>query len=96
VERTIRVLAARPRERLKLVLPVTIFIVFLLLYLNTRSVVKTLIVFLAVPFWAVGAIWLLHFLGYNMSIAVWVGLIALIGVDGNRRLHAPVSRYRLP
>jgi len=75
---------------------VTIFIVFLLLYLNTRSVVKTLIVFLAVPFWAVGAIWLLHFLGYNMSIAVWVGLIALIGVDGNRRLHAPVSRYRLP
>jgi Cu(I)/Ag(I) efflux system membrane protein CusA/SilA len=71
----------RVRERLKLVLPVTIFIVFLLLYLNTRSVVKTLIVFLAVPFSAVGAIWLLHFLGYNMSIAVWVGLIALMGVD---------------
>ena len=71
----------RVRERLKLVLPVTIFIVFLLLYLNTRSVTKTLIVFLAVPFSAVGAIWLLHFLGYNMSIAVWVGLIALMGVD---------------
>ncbi len=71
----------RVRERLKLVLPVTIFIVFLLLYLNTRSVVKTLIVFLAVPFSAVGAVWLLHWLGYNMSIAVWVGLIALMGVD---------------
>jgi len=71
----------RVRERLKLVLPVTIFIVFLLLYLNTRSVTKTLIVFLAVPFSAVGAIWLLHSLGYNMSIAVWVGLIALMGVD---------------
>jgi len=71
----------RVRERLKLVVPITIFIVFVLLYLNTRSVVKTLIVFLAVPFSAVGAIWLLHWLGYNMSIAVWVGLIALMGVD---------------
>jgi Cu(I)/Ag(I) efflux system membrane protein CusA/SilA len=71
----------RVRERLKLVVPVTLFIVFLLLYLNTRSAVKTLIVFLAVPFSAVGAIWLLHWLGYNMSIAVWVGLIALMGVD---------------
>ncbi len=54
---------------------------FLLLYLNTRSVAKTLIVLLAVPFSAVGAIWLLYLLGYNMSIAVWVGLIALMGVD---------------
>jgi Cu(I)/Ag(I) efflux system membrane protein CusA/SilA len=71
----------RVRERLTLVLPITIFIVFVLLFLNTRSVVKTLIVFLAVPFSAVGAIWLLHWLGYNMSIAVWVGLIALMGVD---------------
>jgi Cu(I)/Ag(I) efflux system membrane protein CusA/SilA len=64
-----------------LVVPITIFIIFLLLYFNTRSVVKTMIVFLAVPFSAVGAIWLLYFLGYNMSIAVWVGLIALLGVD---------------
>jgi len=71
----------RVRERLTLIVPITIFIVFLLLYLNTRSVVKTMIVFLAVPFSAVGAIWLLHWLGYNLSIAVWVGLIALMGVD---------------
>jgi len=71
----------RMRERLKLVVPITMFLVFILLYLNTRSVVKTLIVFAAVPFSAVGAIWLLHWLGYNMSIAVWVGLIALLGVD---------------
>jgi len=52
----------RMRERLKLVVPITIFLVFILLYLNTRSVVKTLIVFAAVPFSAVGAIWLLHWL----------------------------------
>jgi copper/silver efflux system protein len=71
----------RVAERLTLVVPITIFIIFLLLYFNTRSVVKTMIVFLAVPFSAVGAIWLLYFLGYNMSIAVWVGLIALLGVD---------------
>jgi Cu(I)/Ag(I) efflux system membrane protein CusA/SilA len=71
----------RVRERLTFVLPLTIFIIFVLLYLNTKSVVKTLIVFLAVPFSAVGAIWLLYWLGYNMSIAVWVGLIALMGVD---------------
>ena len=53
----------------------------LLLYLNTRSLAKTAIVLLAVPFSAVGAIWFLYLLGYNMSIAVWVGLIALLGVD---------------
>jgi Cu(I)/Ag(I) efflux system membrane protein CusA/SilA len=71
----------RVRERLRLVVPITIFLVFILLYLNTKSVVKTLIIFAAVPFSAVGAIWLLHWLGYNLSIAVWVGLIALMGVD---------------
>ena len=71
----------RVRERMTFVLPLTLFIVFVLLYLNTKSVVKTMIVFLAVPFSAVGAVWLLHGLGYNMSIAVWVGLIALMGVD---------------
>ena len=71
----------RVRERLVVVLPLTIFIVFFLLYLNTRSLVKTAIIFLAVPFSAVGAVLLLWALGYNMSIAVWVGLIALIGVD---------------
>jgi copper/silver efflux system protein len=71
----------RVRERLKIVIPITLFIVFLLLYLNTGSIVKTLIILLAVPFSAIGAIWLLFLLGYNMSIAVWVGLIALLGVD---------------
>ena len=71
----------RVRERLKVVLPLTLFLILLLLYVNTRSVAKTLIIVLAVPFSAVGAIWFLHFLGYNMSIGVWVGLIALMGVD---------------
>jgi Cu(I)/Ag(I) efflux system membrane protein CusA/SilA len=71
----------RVRERLKVVLPLTLFLIFILLYLNTKSTAKTLLIFLAVPFSAVGAIWLLHLLGYNMSIGVWVGLIALMGVD---------------
>jgi Cu(I)/Ag(I) efflux system membrane protein CusA/SilA len=71
----------RVRERLKTVVPVTLFLILLLIYLNTRSAAKTLIVLLAVPFSAIGAFWLLHLLGYNMSIGVWVGLIALLGVD---------------
>ena len=71
----------RVRERLSVVVPLTIFVIFILLHLNTGSWVKTLIIFLAVPFSAVGAIWLLYLLGYNTSIAVWVGLIALMGVD---------------
>jgi Cu(I)/Ag(I) efflux system membrane protein CusA/SilA len=72
---------ARVRQRLTYILPLTLFLVVMLLYMNTRSAVKTLIVILAVPFSAVGAIWLLYLLGYNMSIGVWVGLIALLGVD---------------
>ncbi len=68
-------------SRTPVVLPVTLFLIFLLLYLNTRSATKTMIVMLAVPFSAVGAIWLLYLLGYNMSVGVWVGLIALLGVD---------------
>jgi Cu(I)/Ag(I) efflux system membrane protein CusA/SilA len=71
----------RVRERLKLVLPVTLLFVLMLLYMNTRSLTKTSIIVLAVPFSAVGAIWLLYLLCYNMSIGVWVGLIALLGVD---------------
>jgi Cu(I)/Ag(I) efflux system membrane protein CusA/SilA len=71
----------RVKERLFIVVPITIFLVFLLLYFNTLSITKTLIIFLAVPFSAVGAIWFLYVLGYNTSIAVWVGLIALMGVD---------------
>jgi copper/silver efflux system protein len=71
----------RVAQRLKLVVPVTLFLVFLLLYFNTGSAIKTIIIFLAVPFSAIGAVWLLYLLNYNMSIAVWVGLIALLGVD---------------
>lgn len=71
----------RVRERLKVVLPLTLFLIIMLLYVNTKSMTKTLIIILAVPFSAVGAVWLLHLLGYNMSIGVWVGLIALLGVD---------------
>lgn len=71
----------RVAQRLKLVVPVTLLIVLLLLYFNTGSAIKTVIIFLAVPFSAIGAVWLLYLLNYNMSIAVWVGLIALLGVD---------------
>jgi copper/silver efflux system protein len=71
----------RVKARLVVVVPITIGLIFMLLYFNTRSVAKTVIILLAVPFSAVGAIWFLYFLGYNMSIAVWVGLIALMGVD---------------
>jgi Cu(I)/Ag(I) efflux system membrane protein CusA/SilA len=71
----------RVRERLRVVLPLTAFLIILLLYLNTRSLSRTMIIILAVPFSAVGAIWFLHLLGYNMSVGVWVGLIALMGVD---------------
>jgi len=71
----------RVRERLIVVVPLTIFLILVLLYMNTRSFVKTAIVVLAVPFSAIGAIWFLYLLDYNMSIGVWVGLIALLGVD---------------
>ena len=71
----------RVKERMKVVLPLTIFIICLLLYMNTKSMVKTGIVMLAVPFSLIGAVWLLWILGYNVSIAVWVGMIALMGLD---------------
>jgi Cu(I)/Ag(I) efflux system membrane protein CusA/SilA len=71
----------RVRERLKIVLPITIFIIFALLYMNTKSAVKASIVMLAVPFSLVGAVWLMWILGYNISIAAWVGMIALMGLD---------------
>jgi Cu(I)/Ag(I) efflux system membrane protein CusA/SilA len=71
----------RVKQRLMMIVPVTLALIFLLLYVNTRSAVKTLIVALAVPFSAVGAVWFLYALGYNMSVGVWVGLIALLGVD---------------
>lgn len=68
-------------ERLKVVIPLTLFLIFLLLYFNTGSIVKTVIILLAVPFSVVGSFWLLYFLNYNLSIAVWVGMIALAGLD---------------
>jgi Cu(I)/Ag(I) efflux system membrane protein CusA/SilA len=71
----------RVRERLKVVVPLTLLIIFILLYINTKSIVKTGIVMLAVPFSLIGAIWFLYILGYNVSIAVWVGMIALMGLD---------------
>jgi len=69
------------KERLKIVIPFTLLIIFVLIYINTRSAVRTGIVLLAVPFSLVGAFWLLWLLGYNMSVAVWIGLIALAGLD---------------
>ena len=71
----------RVKERLKLILPITLVLIFGLLYANTKSAFKAGIVMLAVPFSAIGAFWLLWGLDYNMSIAVWVGLIALMGLD---------------
>jgi len=71
----------RAKAKLKIVVPITLLIVFLLLYLNTRSLIETGIVLLAVPFSLVGAIWLLYALDYNLSVAVWVGMIALAGLD---------------
>jgi Cu(I)/Ag(I) efflux system membrane protein CusA/SilA len=71
----------RAGARLKVVIPLTLLIVIALLYFSTRSAVKVGIVLLAVPFSLVGAFWLLYVLGYHLSVAVWVGMIALAGVD---------------
>jgi Cu(I)/Ag(I) efflux system membrane protein CusA/SilA len=71
----------RAKEKLGMVIPLTLGLIFFLLYLNTRSVTETFIVLLAVPFSLVGAIWLLYLLDYHLSIAVWVGIIALAGLD---------------
>jgi copper/silver efflux system protein len=71
----------RVKDRLQLIVPLTLVVIFGLLYMNTKSAFKAGIVMLAVPFSAVGAVWLLWGLGYNVSIAVWVGLIALMGLD---------------
>ncbi len=70
----------RAKDKLKVVLPLTLLIIFLLLYLNFRRVSDTLIVLLSVPFALVGGVWLMYFLGYNLSVAVAVGFIALLGV----------------
>jgi copper/silver efflux system protein len=71
----------KTQERLKIVIPLTLLIIFVLIFFNTKSVTKTLIVLLAVPFSLVGSFWLLYILNYNLSIAVWVGIIALAGLD---------------
>ena len=71
----------RAKAKLLIVVPLTLLLISVLLYLNTRSIMETFIVLLAVPFSLIGAIWLLYLLDYNMSVAVWVGLIALAGLD---------------
>jgi copper/silver efflux system protein len=71
----------RVRERLKIVIPITLVLIFALLYMNTKSAMKASIVMLAVPFSLIGAVWLMYVLGYNISIAAWVGMIALMGLD---------------
>ncbi|MDD5434999.1 MAG: efflux RND transporter permease subunit [Nitrospira sp.] len=71
----------RVKERLFYIIPLTLFIIILLLYLNFKSFKETIIILLAIPFSVIGASWILYLLGYNMSIAVWVGLIALAGLD---------------
>jgi copper/silver efflux system protein len=71
----------RAQQRLMIVVPLTLLIIVFIIYLNTRSAIKTAIVLLAVPFSLVGAFAILHWLGYNLSVAVWVGIIALAGLD---------------
>jgi len=71
----------RVKQRMTIILPLTLFIIFILIYLNTKSYIKTFIIFLAVPFSLVGVIWILYLLNYNISIGVWCGIIALLGVD---------------
>jgi Cu(I)/Ag(I) efflux system membrane protein CusA/SilA len=71
----------RAQQRLMLVVPLTLLLIILIIYLNTRSAIKTAIVMLAVPFSLVGAIGILALLHYNLSVAVWVGIIALAGLD---------------
>ena len=71
----------RAKARLMIVVPLTLLIIVLIIYLNTRSAIKTAIVMLAVPFSLVGAFAAIHWLGYNLSVAVWVGIIALAGLD---------------
>jgi Cu(I)/Ag(I) efflux system membrane protein CusA/SilA len=71
----------KTQEKLKLVIPLTFFIISVLIFLNTKSWIKTLIVLLAIPFSLIGSFWFLYLLNYNLSIAVWVGIIALAGLD---------------
>lgn len=72
---------ARVREKMALLLPLTMVLIILLMYMNTKSWVKTGIVMLAVPFSLIGAFWGFYLLDYNLSVAAWVGMIALMGLD---------------
>jgi Cu(I)/Ag(I) efflux system membrane protein CusA/SilA len=71
----------RAQERMQLIVPITLLLISVILFISTRSVIKTLIVLLAVPLSLIGAFWLIYLLDYNMSIAVWVGVIALAGLS---------------
>ncbi len=71
----------RAQQRLTIVIPITLLIIVLIIYLNTRSFVGTAIIMLSVPLALVGSFWMLYLLGYNLSVAVWIGLIALAGVS---------------
>jgi Cu(I)/Ag(I) efflux system membrane protein CusA/SilA len=71
----------RAKERLMIVVPLTLLLITLIIYLNTKSAIKTAIVMLAVPFSLIGAFWAIYLCGYNLSVAVWVGIIALAGLD---------------
>jgi Cu(I)/Ag(I) efflux system membrane protein CusA/SilA len=71
----------RAAKKLAVVIPLTLLLVVLLLYFNTKSFVKTGIILLALPFSMVGSVWFLYFAGFNMSVAVWVGIIALLGIS---------------
>ena len=90
----------RARRTLGVVIPLTLLLIVLLLYLNTRSLARTALVLCAVPFSLVGAVWMLYALDYNMSVAVWIGLIALAGLDAETGvvmllyLDRAVERFR--
>ncbi len=71
----------RAKERLRIVIPMTLILIFVIIYLNTKSLFETALVLLAVPFSLIGVFWLMWWLDYNLSIAVWVGIIALAGVS---------------
>ena len=69
------------QKRFLMIIPLTVLLILLIIYLSTRSLIKTAIVLLAVPFSLVGAFWILYLLDYNMSVAAWIGIIALAGLD---------------
>jgi len=71
----------RVKERMKIIIPIVIFSVFLLIYANTKSLFKTFLIISSIPFSLIGAFWFIYILDYNLSVAVWVGIIALAGLD---------------